>query len=97
MCGRTERLLSLRRRLRSDVDEMAGSVLEKPRAEANGDLSYMPIHMADVASDDFERQFTLSLIESEDETLDQIERVLQCVLQEFFIRRLTGCELSLAR
>ena len=74
-----ERLLSLRRRLRSDVCQMAGWVLEKLRAEANGDLSYMPIHMADIARDDFERLFTLSLVESEYETLDPIEQALQRV------------------
>ena len=52
----------------------------------------MPIHMADIASDDFERQFTLSLIESEDETLDQIARSLQRIEDGTYSRETgTGC------
>jgi DnaK suppressor protein len=72
-----ERLLALRARLRGDVDRMADAVLEKPPAEATGDLSMMPIHMADIGSQNFEREFTLSLMETKDQTLDQIEEALQ--------------------
>ena len=32
---------------------MADAALRKPRSEANGDLSSMPIHMADMGTDDF--------------------------------------------
>ena len=72
-----ERLLSLRARLRGDVNQMADATLKKNRSEANGDLSSMPIHMADLGSDNFEQEFTLSLMESEEETLDQIESSLE--------------------
>ena len=37
----------------------------------------MPIHMADVGSDNFEQEFTLSLMESGEETLEQIEDALE--------------------
>ncbi len=72
-----ERLLDLRARLRGDVDQMGGPIFEKPLAQANGDLSVMPIHMADLGSDNFEREFTLRLMEAKDQTLDQIEEALQ--------------------
>ena len=72
-----ERLLSLRARLRGDVTQMAEATLKKNRSEANGDLSSMPIHMADIGSDNFEQEFTLSLMESEEGTLDQIEASLE--------------------
>ena len=39
---------------------MADAVLEKTLSEANGDLSVMPIHMADIGTDNFERELTLS-------------------------------------
>jgi DnaK suppressor protein len=72
-----ERLLVLRARLRGDVIQMADSALKKNRMEGNGDLSSMPIHMADLGSDNFEQEFTLSLMESEEGTLERIEAALE--------------------
>ena len=72
-----ERLLFLRARLRGDVTAMADAALNKTRSEACGDLSSMPIHMADVGSDNYEQEFTLSLMETEEGTLDQIEAALE--------------------
>ena len=71
------RLLALRARLRGDVNQMADAALNKSRSEANGDLSSMPIHMADIGSDNFEQEFTLSLMESEESTLSKIEVSLE--------------------
>jgi RNA polymerase-binding protein DksA len=72
-----DRLLALRARLRGDVNQLAESALKKNRTEANGDLSSMPIHMADIGSDNFEQEFTLSLMQSEGATLEQIEASLE--------------------
>ena len=74
-----EQLLSLRARLRGDVSAMADAALKKTRSEATGDLSSMPIHMADIGSDNFEQEFTLSLMETEEGTLDAIEVALEKV------------------
>ncbi len=72
-----ERLLELRARLRGDVEHMAEGALKKNRTEANGDLSSMPIHMADIGSDNFEQEFTLSLMQNDEGTLEQIETALE--------------------
>ena len=72
-----ERLVALRTRLRGDVSQMTDAVLEKTPMQASGDLSAMPIHMADVGTDNFEREFTLTLMESKDRTLEQIEEALE--------------------
>jgi len=72
-----ERLIALRARLRGDVSQLADAALKKSRTEANGDLSSMPIHMADLGSDNFEQEFTLSLMQSEGVTLEQIEVALE--------------------
>ncbi|MFM8952040.1 MAG: TraR/DksA family transcriptional regulator [Planctomycetaceae bacterium] len=69
-------LESLRARLRGDVSTMADAALRKTRSEASGDLSSMPIHMADIGSDAFEQEFTLTLMASEEGTLEQIEHAL---------------------
>jgi RNA polymerase-binding transcription factor DksA len=70
-------LLALRARLRGDVDAMANAALKKTRSESNGDLSSMPIHMADLGSDNFEQEFTLSLMQTEGGTLESIETALE--------------------
>jgi RNA polymerase-binding protein DksA len=72
-----DRLLALRARLRGDVSQMADAALKKNRMESNGDLSSMPIHMADIGSDAYEQEFTLSLMETEEGTLDAIETALE--------------------
>ncbi len=72
-----DRLVALRLRLRGDVTQMANSALKKTRSESNGDLSSMPIHMADIGSDNFEQEFTLSLMENEEGTLDAIATALE--------------------
>jgi RNA polymerase-binding protein DksA len=77
LVGYKELLLNLRARLRGDVSQMADATLKKSRSEANGDLSTMPIHMADMGSDNFEQEFTLSLMENEGVTLEQIESSLE--------------------
>ena len=72
-----EKLVQLRARLRGDVSAMADATLKRTRSEASGDLSSMPIHMADIGSDNFEQEFTLSLMENDEETLDLIEGALE--------------------
>lgn len=72
-----ERLLFLRARLRGDVSQMADAALKKRRSEANGDLSSMPIHMADMGTDNFEQEFTLTLMQTEEQTLELIEASLE--------------------
>ena len=77
MKGYKEQLLALRARLRGDVSAMADAALKKTRSEANGDLSSMPIHMADIGSDNYEQEFTLSMMQTEEGTLDAIEMALE--------------------
>lgn len=74
-----ERLLALRARLRGDVDAMANAALKKNRSQASGDSSSMPIHMADLGSDNFEQEFTISLMQTEEGTLSAIEAALERV------------------
>lgn len=70
-------LLALRARLRGDVSQLADAALNKNGMDGRGDLSSMPIHMADLGSDNFEQEFTLSLMETEEDTLESIEAALR--------------------
>ncbi len=72
-----QRLLALRARLRGDVNQMADAALKKNHMEASSDVTSMPIHMADVGSDNYEQEFTLSLMQTEGDTLEAIELALE--------------------
>ncbi|MEM8945517.1 MAG: TraR/DksA C4-type zinc finger protein [Planctomycetota bacterium] len=67
-----QRLLDLRARLRGDVTSMAEAALGEGTEASN-----MPIHMAELGSENFEQEFTLSLMASEEDTLEMIELALQ--------------------
>jgi DnaK suppressor protein len=69
-------LLALRARLTGDVNQLRENSLRKSRSEANGDLSSMPIHMADIGSDNYEQEFSLSLMENEGAVLEKIQASL---------------------
>lgn len=67
-----QRLLDLRARLRGDVTAMTEAALRKETSEA----ASMPIHMAELGSENFEQEFTLSLLATEEDTLGMIESAL---------------------
>jgi DnaK suppressor protein len=50
--------------------------LRQSRLDASGDLSSMPIHMADLGTDNFEQEFSLDLMDSERRLLVEIEDAL---------------------
>ena len=91
-----EQLLFVRSRLRGDVSTMADAALKKNRSEAGGELSSMPIHMADVGSDNFEQEFTLSLLATEEDTLSMIEAALQRI-EEGIFGRCIDCESAIPK
>jgi len=68
-----DRLLALRARMTGDVNQLRENSLRKNRSEANGNLSNMPIHMADIGSDNYEQEFSLSLMENEGAALEKIQ------------------------
>lgn len=58
--------------------EIVGNVrgMEDARNASLGDIAHMPLHMADVGSDNFEQEFTLGLMESEREMLKEIDEAI---------------------
>jgi DnaK suppressor protein len=80
-----EKLHSIRARLRGDVTAMAEVALRKSGMEGS-DSAGMPIHMAELGSDNFEQEFTLSLMESEEGTLGRIEAALERIDEGSFGR-----------
>ena len=75
MLGFKDKLHSIRARLRGDVTAMAEVALRKSGTEAGN--AGMPIHMAELGSDNFDQEFTLSLMENDEHTLGAIEAALE--------------------
>mgnify|MGYP001168323861 CR=1 FL=1 len=71
-----EILLTKRQQLIGDMDHLTEGAL-KPRSESSGDLSSMPIHMADIGSDNFEQEFSLGLMQNSRNIVKEIDEALK--------------------
>jgi len=69
-------LLEKRREILRNVNEFEDETLKKSRLDAAGDLSSMPIHMADIGTDNYEQEFALGLMDSERKLLREIDDAL---------------------
>jgi DnaK suppressor protein len=69
-------LQSLRARLRGDLSQMTDEALHWDNGGGTGNLSNVPLHMADLGTDNYDQEFTLGLIENEQETLELINEAL---------------------
>ncbi len=69
-------LMERRREIQQNVHEIEGETLRKSRLDASGDLSSMPIHMADLGTDNFQQEFSLGLMDSERKLITEIDDAL---------------------
>ena len=91
-------LLARRSRILGDVGVMEGNDHNGNRLENTGDLSNMPIHMADIGTDNYEKEFTLGLIESDRKQLREIYRAIIKIREgNYGICEATGEPISKAR
>lgn len=70
-------LLQKRKEILRNVVEIEDETLRKSRLDASGDLSSMPIHMADLGTDNYEQEFSLGLMDSERRLIIEIDDALQ--------------------
>lgn len=76
-------LLTFRRRnLLGDVNQMQSEALEK--GSDSGELSSLPMHIADQGTDSFEQEMTLGLMENESDELQEIEEALNRIKEGCF-------------
>jgi DnaK suppressor protein len=68
-------LLVKRRELLQNVNHMEDEALRKS-LQGSGDLSSMPIHMADLGSDNYEQDLAVGLMDGERRLLQEIDRAL---------------------
>ena len=72
-----ELLLNERTAILSGVDRIKEENLKKSQRDASGDLSGYSFHLADMATDNYDREFSLSIADGERETLIKIDEALK--------------------
>ena len=72
-----EKLLNLKEDVLNQIREVSEDTLMKSQKDISGDISGYGIHMADVASDNYERDFNLGLVSSERLIALEIEEALR--------------------
>ena len=70
-------LINLRGQVGGDLSHIARNTLNKSARDASGDLSGYSYHMADQASDDYERDFSLERATAEQKILYFIDEALK--------------------
>lgn len=91
-------LLDKRAQIVGDVGTLQDEALRGSRREASGDLSSMPVHMADLGTDNYEMEFTLGLLEGGRALLHEIDEALERIRQGTYgICQATGRPIGKAR
>ncbi len=91
-------LLNKMQEIVGDVNSIEYEALKKSRLDATGDLSSMPIHMADIGTDNYEQEFALNLLDGERKLLREIIDALQRIEEGAYgICEVTGRAISKER
>ncbi len=79
-----ELLIEKLKELTGDVASIETEALKGSRSDSTGDLSSMPIHMADLGTDNFEQEFALGLMDSERKIVGEIIAALRRIQNETY-------------
>lgn len=69
-------VLKKKEEILDDFQHISNDTLRKSQKEASGDISGYTYHMADVASDNYDREFSLGLASNERKFLNELDEAL---------------------
>lgn len=72
-----EKLINFKEEIVGKIREISEDTLMKTQKDISGDISGYGLHMADVASDNYERDFSLGLVSDERKMLLEVEEALK--------------------
>ncbi len=91
-------LLNLRDQVVDGISFLAGDNLNRSQRDASGDLSGYSLHMADQGTDNYDREFALNLVSSEQDLLYEIDEAIRRIdAKTYGICELTGEAIERAR
>jgi len=79
-----QRLLALKRRLGGDLDQLEEETLRPVGGESSGSLSDVPLHPADMGTENFDVELNLDLLENDAQLLVEVEDALDRIEQGSF-------------
>jgi len=72
-----QQLEEKRKQIAAGIDHITNDNLNMSQRDASGDLSGYTFHMADVATDNFDREFSLDIASNEQQLLNRIDEALK--------------------
>jgi DnaK suppressor protein len=91
-------LQKLRDRVVDEISFLAGDNLNRSQRESSGDLSSYSFHMADQGTDNFDREFALNLVSSEQDVLYEIDDAIRRIeLKTYGVCESCGKQVERAR
>ena len=79
-----ELLLKKKSEIAKGIEHIANDALKTSQRDAAGDLSAYGLHMADVATDNYEREFMLGLADNEQKLLNRINAAFEKIEEGSF-------------
>ena len=77
-------ILKRKERILEDIQHISDDTLKKSQKDAAGDISGYTYHMADIATDTYDREFSLSLASNERQALYELEDALKKIEEGTF-------------
>jgi RNA polymerase-binding protein DksA len=71
-----EQLIHLSKRIKGEFSDLQSEALRGVGGTASGNLSDVPVHLADLGTDAFEQEVSLSLLANEQQILEEISAAL---------------------
>lgn len=91
-------LLNLRDQVVDGISFLSGDNLNRSQRDASGDLSGYSLHMADQGTDNYDREFALNLVSSEQDILYEIDEAIRRIdTGKYGICEMTGDQIERAR
>ena len=79
-----EQLRQLRERLNGDVISLQRETLRTSGGEASGNLSNAPLHLADLASDQYEQEHSIGVLENQERLLEEVTEAINRIVRGAF-------------
>ena len=79
-----EDLHRLRARLTGDVTQLQRETLRTSGGDASGNLSNAPLHLADLASDQYEQEYSIGLLENQEKMLEEVTEAINRIVRGTF-------------
>jgi RNA polymerase-binding protein DksA len=74
-----QKLVALAQRVRGDVSDLRDDALRGTGGDASGNLSNIPLHLADLGTDTFEQEMAVGMLQNEHQLLLAIDAALDRV------------------